>query len=188
MYAASSDDFGGDISLSGGVMQLKAIVVSGLAFSVLACKAESVKTPAGNATANSAAEAELMQVSRNWAKAAASGNLDSTLAYWSDDAVVLQPGDPAYVGKAAIKGMVEGAMKIPRFSITWAPERASISQSGDMGYLIEHNRVTFADSAGKVHTQYGKGVTVWKKDANGVWKNVVDIFNPGPTEMTLPNG
>ena len=29
-----------------------------------------------------------------------------------------------------------------------------------MGYLIEHNRVTMADSTGKVHTQYGKGVTI----------------------------
>jgi ketosteroid isomerase-like protein len=171
-------------------MQFRAIVAGGLLFSVVGCKAESVKTPAGaaNATSNSVAESELMQVSRNWAKAAATGNVDSVVAYWSDDAVLLHPDEPAYVGKAAIRKVVEGAMKVPNFSITWEPERASISQSGDMGYMIEHNRVTFTDSTGKAHTQYGKTVTIWKKDANGVWKNVVDISNPGQTERTLPNG
>ena len=43
--------------------------------------------------------------------------------------------------------------------------------------LIEHNRVTFADSTGKVHTQFGKTVTIWRKDATGAWKCVVDIWN-----------
>lgn len=129
-----------------------------------------------------------MQRSRDWAKAAATGNVDSALAYWSDDAIVMQANQPAYVGKAAIRGMVEASMKIPKFSITWEPERASISESGDVGYLIEHNRVTMADSTGKVHTQYGKGVTIWKKDANGVWRCVVDIGNDNPTEKVFPTG
>ena len=82
--------------------------------------------------------------------------------------------------------MVEASMKIPKFSITWEPERASISPSGDVGYLIEHNRVTMADSTGKVHTQYGRGVSIWKKDANGVWRCVVDIYNNSPTEKVFP--
>jgi ketosteroid isomerase-like protein len=29
-------------------------------------------------------------------------------------------------------------------------------------------------------------VTIWKKDANGNWKNVVDIFNNSLTENALP--
>jgi ketosteroid isomerase-like protein len=170
-------------------VQFRATVVSVLAILAIGCKAESVKSPAvASSLSPNAAEQDLMQASRNWAKAAATGNADSALAYWTDDAIVLEPDQPAYVGKAAIKGMVEAAMKDPKFSITWEPERASISQSGDMGYLIEHNRVTFTDPKGKVQTQYGKGVTIWKKDANGVWKCVVDTFTPGPTEKTLPNG
>jgi ketosteroid isomerase-like protein len=168
-------------------MRVKALVVlSGL---VLAgCKVESAKSTAGIATTRAAAEAALMQTSRDWAKAVATGNPDSALAYWSDDAVVLEPDQSALVGKSAIRQMVVGSMKDPKFSITWEPERAAISESGDMGYPIEHNRVTFTDSTNKVRTVYGKAVTIWKKDANGNWKCVVDTFNGNPTEKVFPNG
>jgi ketosteroid isomerase-like protein len=155
---------------------------------IIACN----PAPAGSGAASSTGSgsendaAALMQTSRDWAKAAAAGNVDEIVSYWSDDAIVLEPNRPALVGKQAIRGMVEASMKIPKFSITWEPERASISKDGEMGYLIEHNRVTLADSTGKVRTMYGKAVTVWRKDASGRWKCVVDTWNDSPTEKVLP--
>ncbi|HEY3746959.1 MAG TPA: DUF4440 domain-containing protein [Gemmatimonadaceae bacterium] len=169
-------------------MRVKALVVLGCLILGVACKVESAKSTSASSTTRGASEAALIETSRNWAKAAATGNADSALAYWSDDAVVLEPDQPALVGKSAIRQMVVGSMKDPKFSITWEPERAMISESGDMGYLIEHNRVTFSDSTGKVHTIFGKAVTIWKKDANGNWKCVVDTFNGNPTEKVFPNG
>jgi ketosteroid isomerase-like protein len=136
----------------------------------------------GGSTSDKAA---LMQTSRDWAKAAATGDVERTLSYWDDTAIVLEPDRPALVGKAAIRKMVEGSMKVPGFSITWEPERAWVSLTGDVGYLIERNKVSFVDSAGKTHTQYGKAVTVWTKDANGNWKNVVDTWNANPTEKVF---
>jgi ketosteroid isomerase-like protein len=169
-------------------VRIKALAVSIALFCVIGCKAETAKSASATPTAPGTAEAVLMQRSRDWAKAAATGNVDSALAYWSDDAIVLEAGQPAYYGKVAIRKMVESSMKIPKFSITWEPEHASLSPSGDMGYLIEHNRVTMADSTGKVHTQFGQGVTVWKKDASGVWRCVVDISTPSPNERVFPEG
>jgi ketosteroid isomerase-like protein len=127
-----------------------------------------------------------MQVSRDWAKAAESRDVERILAYWADDAVVLMPDRAAIVGKDALRAMVQRDMKDPRFTITWEPERASIAQAGDMGYLIEHNRVTFPDGSGKVRTAYGKVVSVWKKDASGNWKCVADISNNNQTQSVLP--
>jgi ketosteroid isomerase-like protein len=130
-------------------------------------------------------KAALMQTSRDWAKAAASGDVDRILSFWVDTAIVLEPDRPALVGKAAIRKMVVGSMKLPGFSITWEPERAWVSLSGDVGYLIERNKVSFADSTGRVHTHYGKAVTVWTKDDNGDWKNVVNTWNRNPTERVF---
>ena len=48
----------------------------------------------------------LMQTSRNWARAAAGGDLEEALSFWSDDAIVMPPGQPAIVGKAAIREFV----------------------------------------------------------------------------------
>jgi len=127
----------------------------------------------------------LMQTSREWAKAAASGDAERTVPYWADDAVVLAPDQPAMVGKAAIRDFINQTRTIPQFSITWEPEQATVAASGDFGYLVEHNRVTFADSTGALHTQYGKAVTVWRKDASGAWKCVIDTWNNNPTERVL---
>lgn len=169
-------------------MQRTVLAAGVLFLSATACNFDSTKSASGTAssTASGAGTDALMQTSRDWAKAAAGGDIDRILSYWADDATVLQPDQPALVGKTAIRQMVQGSMKIPKFSITWAPESGVISKGGDMGYLIEHNRITFADSTGRIHTQLGKGVTIWRKDASGAWKCVVDTWNGGPTEKVLP--
>lgn len=155
----------------------------------VACSSESSSSATASSTPSSIDEgAALMQVSRDWAKAAQSRDVERLLSYWADDAIVMQTDQPALVGKEAIRGMVEGGFKDPSFSITWEPERAVISKSGDMGYLVEHNRMTFRDPTGKARAVLGKGVTIWKKDDSGNWKNVVDIFNTSPTERVLPEG
>jgi ketosteroid isomerase-like protein len=164
-----------------------AIVIAVLCLSATACNFDSKKSASATAssTTSGAEIGALMQTSRDWAKAAENRDIERTLSYWADDAIVLEPDQPAYIGKMAIRQMVQTSMKIPKFSITWAPESGVISKSGDIGYLIEHNRVTFADSTGKVHTQFAKTVTIWRKDATGAWKCVVDIWNVGPTENVL---
>ena len=40
----------------------------------------------------------------------------------------------------------------------------------------------FNDSLGQPKTEYNKGVTVWRKEADGSWKNVVDIWNADPSK------
>lgn len=130
--------------------------------------------------------AALMQTSRDWAHAATSGDLELILSFWSDEAIVMPPGQPAVVGKAAIRAFVEQTMAIPGFSITWEPEQADVAREGDVGYLVERNRVTMTDAAGVLTTQFGKAVTVWRKDFSGKWKCVVDTWNENPTERALP--
>ena len=118
---------------------------------------------------------KLMEVSREWAKTAATNDVDKIVSYWSDDAVFFSADHPTLNGKKEIRQMVESMSKIPGFEISWKPISASVSESGDMGYLIEENAFTVNDSAGNPHTTYGRAVTIWKKDKNGEWKNVVEI-------------
>lgn len=161
---------------------MRPIFALALAFTVVGT---GFAAPAGAAQDDAAA---LMQTSREWAKAIAGGDVDVILSYWADDAVVLAPDQPAVDGKAALREMVLGMQKIPGFSITWEPERAVISKSGDLGYLIERNRVTFADANGEIKTQFGKAVTIWRKEASGAWKCVVDAWNNNPTERVFGGG
>ena len=127
-----------------------------------------------------AAALELMELSRNWSAMVASGDLETSIDFWADDAVMLPPDLPALSGKAAIREYVMGAASIPGFKISWEPESASISESGDMGYLIERNVIEMDGENGETIKIHGKVVTVWRKDSNGEWKNVVDMWNSAP--------
>jgi ketosteroid isomerase-like protein len=123
---------------------------------------------------------ELMQLSRNWSDLAATGDLDAIMTGWAEDAVMMPPGLPALEGKAAIRNYVEGAMRIPGFQISWEPLSVHVASSGDMAYMIERNVTTLDDSLGNPSSMHGKVVTVWRKGADGSWKNVVDMWNEAP--------
>lgn len=122
----------------------------------------------------------LMQVSRDWSDLAATGNLDSIMTGWADDAVLMAPGLPPLEGKAAIRQYVGAAMQIPGFSIRWEPVSAHVARDGDLAYLVERNVTTVADSTGGLITTYGKAVTVWRRATGGRWENVIDMWNEAP--------
>ena len=45
---------------------------------------------------------KLMELSREWSKAAATDSLDKVLSYWAEDATVMSPGQLAINGKYCI--------------------------------------------------------------------------------------
>jgi uncharacterized protein (TIGR02246 family) len=125
---------------------------------------------------------KLMQISREWSKSAANDSVEKTLSYWADDAIVMAPGQPPLKGKKAIREMIEATSKIPGFKISWEPLNVSVSKSGDMAFMIEQNQITMNDSLGKPVIENNKVVTVWRKETDGSWKNIVDMWNAAPSE------
>jgi len=125
---------------------------------------------------------KLMNLSREWSKSVSTDSVDQILIHWADDAFVMPPGRPALKGKKAIREMIEGTSKIPGFKISWEPLSVYVSKSGDMAYMIEQNQITVNDSLGNPTTEYNKVVTVWRKEADGSWKNVVDMWNADPSK------
>lgn len=123
---------------------------------------------------------KVMQLSRDWSKLVATDSVEKILSYWADDAIFMSPGQESLVGKEAIRQMVEGSMKVPGFKISWEPISVSVSESGDMAYLIEKSQITVSDSLGNPKTEYNKAITIWRK-VNGDWKNVVEMWNSNPT-------
>jgi ketosteroid isomerase-like protein len=74
-----------------------------------------------NTASDSSAEAErLLKRDAEWATLASDGrDIDRILSYWTDDAVVLAPGFPLFIGKAALRDYVENSLRIPGFEISW---------------------------------------------------------------------
>jgi ketosteroid isomerase-like protein len=149
------------------------IVTTGLALVLLA--------GACRPAVDTAREAEqLLAVDRAWAAVATAGaDVDSVVSFWTDDARVVGPEQPTYQGKAAIREMVAGFMAVPGSQVTWTPEGAVVSSAGDLGYTFGTNAFTIPDSAGTPITTAGRYLAVWRKDADGRWRCVMDYGTPG---------
>ena len=129
------------------------------------------------------AESEkVMQLSKEWSQTIATKDVEKIVSYWADDAFVMQPGEAPLKGKQAIRQMVEESFKIPGFNISWQPESVEVSDNGDMAYMIENAQVSFTDSTGKTMTIKNKGVSIWRKQPDGTWKNAVDIATADPSQ------
>lgn len=149
-------------------MKLTALAL--LAITVISCNQPKVDTKAEGE--------KVIKLSEEWSKAASTKDVEKVTSYWADDAILISAEQPVLEGKNAIRQMVEESFKMPGFNISWQPKNVVVSESGDMAYLIEDSQVSFSDSTGKVMTMQNKAVSIWRKDANGSWKNVVDISTP----------
>lgn len=134
-------------------------------------------TGCASAGGNAEAQSEIVRLDAEWARAARDGDVDRAVSFWADDAIVFPPGSPAVAGKAAIREFVVKSFHTPGFSISWKTASVVVSRSGDLAYATGTNRVTFRDPDARLVTVEGKAVTVWRKDADGRWRCVVDIWN-----------
>ena len=125
---------------------------------------------------------KIMQLSKEWSQMVATKDVDRIVSYWADDAFVMQEGQAPLKGKQAIREMVEESFKMPGFNISWQPESVEVSDAGDMAYLIENAQVSFNDSTGKQVSIKNKAVSIWRKQQDGSWKNVVDISTADPSQ------
>jgi ketosteroid isomerase-like protein len=123
----------------------------------------------------------LLQRDAEWAAVASEGrDVERILGYWTDDAIVLPPGLPAVVGKAALGEYVRASFQIPGFRIAWTSTDVRFSPDGNLAYMFGRNTVTVNGADGRPATTAGRVVTVWRRDADGAWRCAVDIWNAEP--------
>jgi ketosteroid isomerase-like protein len=120
---------------------------------------------------------------QQWLKVFAAKDLDKSVAFCDKEGAVLSPNAPIAQGHDAIAKLLTAFFAFPNLKITWKADKAEVARSGELGYTSGTYDMTFSDPAGKTISDKGKYVTVWKKQADGSWKVLLDIFN---TDMPLP--
>jgi ketosteroid isomerase-like protein len=123
------------------------------------------------------AEESLRNADDAWSKAAASKDLDKTVAYYSADAIVLPPNAPIVTTKDGIKKLWGDFIASPGFAISWKATKVEVAKSGDLGFVSGTYEFTMNDASGKPVTDKGKYVEVWEKQADGKWKCGTDTWN-----------
>jgi len=133
----------------------------------------------------SAEAAALRRLDEQWSAAAAKNDLEATLSFYADDAVVLPGNSPIATDKKAIREIWAGMLG-PGTAVAWKVTKAEVAKSGELGYLYGTYELTMRDAKGGPPVRdKGKLVEIWKKHADGTWKCIVDTYNsdlpvPGP--------
>jgi ketosteroid isomerase-like protein len=114
----------------------------------------------------------LMELEGRFAKAVAEGGGKAFANWFADDAVTLNNGKPAVLGRASIAAQAQWDPK--DYQLTWTPQGAQMGPSNDMGFTWGHYEGTSRDKNGQPVTISGRYFTVWKKLPDGSWKVALD--------------
>jgi len=99
-------------------------------------------------------------------------------SWFAEDGVVLSNGAAPIIGKTAITASSRWTPKA--YQLIWTPTEASMGPSGDMGYTWGHYEGHSKDANGNPVTTVGRYMTIWRKEANGDWKVVLDAGSNEP--------
>jgi ketosteroid isomerase-like protein len=129
----------------------------------------------------------LRDLDAEWAKAAATKDLDQTIAYYSADAVVLPPNATSATTKDAIRTVWKDMLASPGLVITWKPARVKLGNSGQKAWVSGTYELTMNDASGKPVNDRGKYLEVWEKQGDGNWKCAADMWNSDlPASAPVP--
>ena len=126
--------------------------------------------------ADSKDEQTLRDLDAQWSKAAAAKDVDKTVSFYSDDAIVLPPNAPAATTKEAIRNLWKGIFG-ETSSMSWTATRVEVAKSGDMAHISGTYQRTIKDASGKTTNDRGKYLVAFEKQADGSWKCAADMFS-----------
>ena len=157
-----------------------AILTAGICLSIscvlFAVGCNSTQPPAPPDT-RAADEAAVRKADADWSTAAQSKQVDSWVAFYTDDTVVLPPNDKLTSGKEGVRRVVGELLAMPGLAISWQPAKVEVARSGDLAYTYGTYQLAFNDPKGKPVTDHGKYAEVWKKQPDGAWKCVLDTWS-----------
>ena len=97
------------------------------------------------------------------------------LAFCHNEGVLLKPNSYPIVGIESVAQYLQSGSD-SSYTLTWEPISAHIAQSGELGYTYGTWLLTSKETEQESRGTY---VTIWKQNANGDWRFVLDSGNSG---------
>lgn len=145
------------------------IVATMLVFALSGCAPPAVDT--------AAEEAAIREMDVEWMNAANAKDVERMLGLYTDDASLYPPNLAIVTGKEAIRTYYSQLVESPGFVTSLETTNVGISSAGDLAYSAGTSEETINDPEGNPVTTSGKWVVVLKKQPDGTWKSVLDIWN-----------
>jgi len=134
-------------------------------------------------------EQALRDLDAQWSKDAGAKDVDKTVSYYAEGAVVMPPNASSATTKETIRSAWKELLTSPGAAISWKATKVEVAKSGDLAYVSGTYEETMTDASCKPVNDRGKYVEIFKKQTDGTWKVVADIWNsdlpasaPAPSE------
>jgi ketosteroid isomerase-like protein len=128
---------------------------------------------------------ELLKLEADFADAVSKGGGKAFSSWFADDAVTLNNGQPAVLGRVAIAATADWDPK--DYQLTWFAQGAQMGPSNDTGFTWGHYDAVSTGKDGKKNTQSGRYFTFWKK-VDGKWKVALDASANEPIDAGAAGG
>ena len=109
--------------------------------------------------------------------AVATKDVDKFVSICAAEDIMFPPNAPIVRGKQEVREYMSQMFATPGFAMSQQPPQVEVSRAGDLAYTWDTAEFTLNDPKGNPVTQRMKHVVVWKKQADGTWKVVADIWN-----------
>jgi ketosteroid isomerase-like protein len=119
----------------------------------------------------------VLKADGDWLKSVQEEDIDQVLSFYWDDAMWLLPDTPTIKGKEDIKELWLLFFDVPGSWIKWESMKVEVSNSADLAYSAGTYELREPDEEGKIVTEKGEYVAVWKKAPDGNWKLAILISN-----------
>ena len=150
-----------------------------------ACNNPTAKVENSNAVVNlDSTEAinAIIKADNAWDSVSALNSADGWLSFYTDDAIMMPPGEKICTDKASRAVSIKNMFAIPGAKMRFQATQIEVSKSADLGYSSGVYQFRYKDAAGKDAYETGKFCETWKKQADGGWKCIVDIWNADPAK------
>ena len=120
---------------------------------------------------------ELAKLDEAWSDSSLKRDADLLASFYAEDATVYPPNDAVFVGRREAKKYWAAALADPTYTLSWKTVSADSSKDGDLGFTAGTYAESYKGADGKMVKNTGKYVCVWKRDRDGNWKAIHDIWN-----------
>jgi uncharacterized protein (TIGR02246 family) len=122
----------------------------------------------------------LNQAEQTWARLYNAKDADGLAKRYVEDAMRLPPDTSRHQGRAAIQANLQkefdGGVTNCKLQVT------DVGSDGNLAWLVGNFSVDYPAEGGKMATATGNYVSVYRKEADGIWRTVLDTWNDTPSQ------
>ena len=118
----------------------------------------------------------LKKIEEDWGIANNSGDIDKLVSFFTDNAVNIPPNEPALIGKEAIRDWFQQFSD--KFTMEQEGTVEDVQVSGDLAFTRGTSTTILTPKAGGESPKInGRWVTIYRKQSDGTWKCICNIWN-----------